>query len=171
MPSGDPLVINDLLRYIAGYSEAPSRTVALEQAIQIGTGFHGKWYRSQKEHWQGYLGYKRALWAAQGKDYGIEKAQSHWSRTHCFPMIFWLAECAGVASRTLAEAEAAARIVAAKIGKDHPSRGKAARGILPWPMVEESILREQPSVVEAEAFAFSNEAFERLASLRPDCRV
>ncbi len=50
MPSGDPLIINDLLRYIANYPEKPSRTVALEQAIQIGTGFHGKWYRSQKEH-------------------------------------------------------------------------------------------------------------------------
>jgi hypothetical protein len=171
MPSKDALVIEALLRYIAGYPGTPPRTVALEQEIRIGTGFHGKWYSSQKEHWLGYAGYKRALWAVQEKNYGLEKAKSHWSRTHCFPMLFWLAECAGVDSDILGRAEVAARRVAAVTGSDHPSHGKAAREALPWSLVEQAILSKVPELDLAKARLESDEAYARLASLRSDCRV
>jgi hypothetical protein len=171
MPSKNALVIENLLRYIAGYPDTPPRTVALEQEIRIGTGFHGKWYRSQKEHWLGYVGYKRALWAAQGKNYNLERAQGHWSRTHCFPMLFWLAECAGVDSIILETAEVAARRVAAVTGSDHPSHGKAAREVLPWLLVQRAILSKEPELELAEAHLASDTAYTRLASLRSDCRV
>ena len=171
MPSKDTLIIETLLQHIAGYPGTPPRTVALEQEIRIGTGFHGKWYRSQKEHWLGYLGYKRALWAAQGKDYDLEKAQSHWSRTHCFPMLFWLAESAGVDSVILERAESAARRVSAIIASDHPSHGKAAREELPWLVVQRAILGKEPELKIAEARSASDVAYTRLASLRADCRV
>ena len=171
MPPKDTLVIEELLRYIAGYPETPPRTIALEQEIRIGTGFHGKWYGSQKEHWLGYVGYKRAKWAAQGKNYDLEKAKSHWSRTHCFPMLFWLAECAGVDSDVLGTAEAAARRVAAVIGSDHPSHGKAAREVLPWSLVEQAILSKEPGLDLATARSASDDAYKQLASLRADCRV
>jgi hypothetical protein len=171
MPSKDTLVIETLLQHIAGYPETPPRTIALEQKIRIGTGFHGKWYGSQKEHWLGYVGYKRALWAAQGKNYDLEKAKSHWSRTHCFPMLFWLAECAGVDSDTLRRAEVAARRVASVIGSDHPSHGKAAREVLPWSLVEQAILSKEPELDLPTARSASDKAYTRLASLRSDCRV
>jgi hypothetical protein len=171
MPSTDTLVIEVLLRYIAGYPATPPRTIALEQEIRIGAGFHGKWYRSQQEHWLGYVGYKRAQWAAQGKNYDLEKAKSHWSRTHCFPMLFWLAECAGVDSDILEMAEVAARSVAAVIGSDHPSHGKAAREALPWSLVEQAILSKEPELDLANARSASDEAYTRLASLRSDCQV
>jgi hypothetical protein len=171
MPSKDTLVIEVLLRYIAGYPETPPRTVTLEQEIRIGTGFHGKWYRSQKEHWLGYVGYKRALWATQGKNYNLEKAKSHWSRTHCFPMLFWLAECAGVGSDDLGRAEVAAQRVASAIASDHPSHGKAAREVLPWSLVEQAILSKEPELDLATARSASDDAYTRLASLRSDCRV
>jgi hypothetical protein len=171
MPPKDALVIETLLRYIASYPATPPRTVALEQEIRIGTGFHGNWYRSQKEHWLGYLGYKRALWVAQGKNYDQEKAKSHWSRTHCFPMLFWLAECAGVDSDILERAEVAARRVAAVIGSDHPSHGKAARDVLPWPLVQQKILSKEPELELADAHLASDAAYTRLATLRSDCRV
>ena len=171
MPSTDTLVIESLLRYIAGYPETPPRTVALEQEIRIGTGFHEKWYRSQKEHWLGYVGYKRAKWAAPGKNYDLEKAKSHWSRTHCFPMLFWLAECAGVDSEILGRAEVTARRVAAVIGSDHPSHGKAAREVLPWSLVQRAILSKEPGLGLSKARSASDAAYTRLASLRSDCRV
>ena len=171
MPPKDTLVIEDLLQYIAGYPETPARTIALEQEIRIGTGFHGKWYSSQQEHWLGYVGYKRALWATQGKNYGLEKAKSHWSRTHCFPMLFWLAECAGVDSDILASAEVAARRAAAVIGSDHPSHGKAAREVLPWSLIQPAILSKEPKLDLAQARPASDTAYTRLASLRSDCRV
>jgi len=171
MPSTDTLVIEVLLRYIAGYPATPPRTIALEQEIRIGTGFHGKWYRSQKEHWLGYVGYKRALWATQGKNYDMEKAKSNWRRTHCFPLLFWLAECAGVDSDLLERAEVAARTVATVIGSDHPSHGKAAREELPWLVVQRAILSKEPELELAEARSASDVAYTRLASLRADCRV
>ena len=171
MPSTDALVIEALLRYIAGYPATPPRTIALEQEIRIGTGFHGKWYRSQKEHWLGYVGYKRAQWAAQGKNYDLEKAKSHWSHTHCFPMLFWLAECAGVDSDILGGAEMAARRVAAVIGSDHPSHGKVAREVLPWSLVQRAILSKEPELELAKARSVSDAAYSRLASLRSDCQV
>ena len=171
MPPKDTLVIEELLRYIAGYPETPPRTIALEQEIKIGTGFHGKWYSSQKEHWLGYVGYKRAQWAAQGKNYNLEKAKSHWGRTHCFPMLFWLAECAGVGFVILGRAEVAARRVAAIIASDHPSHGKAAREELPWLLVQQAILSKEPELELAEARSASDVAYKRLASLRTDCRV
>jgi len=171
MPPKDTLVIEELLRYIAGYPETPPRTIALEQEIKIGTGFHGKWYSSQKEHWLGYVGYKRAQWAAQGKNYNLEKAKSHWSRTHCFPMLFWLAECAGVDSDILERAEVVARRVTAEICSDHPSHGKAAREVLPWSLVEQAILSKAPELDVATARSASDDAYTRLALLRSDCRV
>ena len=169
--STDTLAIGDLLLYVAAYPALPPRTVALEQEIRIGTGFHGKWYGSQREHWLGYVGYKRALWAAQGKNYGLEKAKTHWNRTHCFPMLFWLAECAGVDPDVLELAEAAARRVSVEIGSDHPSHGKAARQVLSWSLVQQAILRKKPTVDWEEARSVSDGAYARLASLRPDCRV
>ena len=169
--STDTLVIGDLLQYLLSYPDAPPRTIALEQEIQIGTGFHGKWYRSQKEHWLGYLGYKRALWAAAQKNYELEKAKSHWNRTHCFPMLFWLAECAGIEPGILEKAEVAAIRAASAISTDHPSHGKAAREVLPWSIVERKILSREPEFDLAEAHSASDAAYMRLASLRPDCRV
>ena len=141
MKSANTLSIQELLQYVADYPTSPPRTVALEQKIQIGTGFHGKWYRSQKEHWLGYLGYKRALWISKGRgDYFLENAKGYWNRTHCFPMLFWLAECAEVEPGILDEAELVAQEVTSKIRADHPSHGKAAREVLPWTLVEQKIM-------------------------------
>ena len=92
-------------------------------------------------------------------------------RTHCFPMLFWLAECAGVDSDVLGTAEAAARRVASVIGSDHPSHGKAAREVLPWSLVEQAILSKEPGLDLATARSTSDDAYKQLASLRADCRV
>lgn len=35
-------------------SELPG-TDALQEQIKIGVGYHNKWYRSQKEHWLGWI--------------------------------------------------------------------------------------------------------------------
>ena len=43
----------ELMCYVVSFEERPHRTTELENEIKIGTGFHNKWYRSQKEHWLG----------------------------------------------------------------------------------------------------------------------
>ena len=170
--SGCTLNIQDLLRYIADYPASPPRTTALEQRIRIGTGFHGKWYRSQQEHWLGYLGYKRALWFSNDRgDYFLEPARGHWNRTHCFPMLFWLAESSGVDSEILGIAELAAVDVANKIRSDHPSHGKAARQVLPWILLEQTLMSKLPKSTAEEANLASETAYTRLAAERPDCRI
>jgi hypothetical protein len=41
--------------YINNLPEYLPRTKEMEAAISVGVGFDGAWYRSQKEHWLGWL--------------------------------------------------------------------------------------------------------------------
>ena len=163
--------VSEVLCRLTACPDAPPRTVALERAIQIGTGFHGKWYRSQREHWLGSLGFRIRQRALSGIDVSKTDAGKQWNRTHCFPMLFWVAECAGIDDSDLARAEAAAFVAAAQIRRDHPSHGKAARAVLPWILVEQR-LRERVQRADAiETDSAVASAYERLAAMRPEFRL
>lgn len=65
-----------LKKFVANYEPFSARTVNLEQRIQIGTGFHGKWYRSQREHWLGWLEFQDRAARLNGKSPDELKAGS-----------------------------------------------------------------------------------------------
>lgn len=92
------------------------------------------WYRSQKQHWLGWLGeydgpgfYGRSRWD--------RPAKFVYNHIQCPPMLLWLAEASGLPRAQLLRAKAAALAVS-----DHNGPSTAAvRALLPWDMVEQSL--------------------------------
>jgi hypothetical protein len=165
----DPLSQLELKKRITLLPAHPPRAVALQERIQIGVGYHNKWYRSQKEHWLGWIVVKE--YKAILKDIPLDTitARMRWSRLNCIPMMFWLAEVAGVDDDTLTEAEEAAILAAQEIPQDCPLHGKIMRQVLPWKMIEKRMI-QLPSASSEEAASAGNLAFEHLASIKPKRR-
>lgn len=162
--------ITELVRYAAAYPEAPPRTTALEQRIKIGTGFHGKWYRSQKEHALAWLVFQECQARTKGRDPEQVSAKEMWNRLHCAPSLIWYAEASGISPDTLDEAEIAAERAAAKIGNDHPSHGKLVRRVLPWTRIEIAVPNGPTPLSAEEARAEATAAFNRLSTMRSEFR-
>ncbi|MCP4185676.1 MAG: hypothetical protein GY761_20625 [Hyphomicrobiales bacterium] len=164
------LNLTNLTRYAATYPAILPRTSSLEHRIKIGTGYHGKWYRSQREHMLGWFVFQICRARMAGDDPLELLASAMWNRLKCSPSMFWLAEAAGVSSELLDKAEDAA-IRAAKINpKDGDPHGKFMREILPWPIVEEAILSGSKASWEDFAKEQANNAFDRLAEKRSQYR-
>ncbi len=161
---------NELLCHVAAYEANPPRTVELEQEIEIGSGFHGKWYRSQREHWLGWLSLK--IRDSSMVNPGAEvPARLVWNRLKCSPMMFWLAETAGADSETLIRAADAAGQAAKINPKDGNPHGKIMRQVLPWSLVE-GLLRSGPPLASEEvAKQAGDEALDRLLKLRPEFKT
>ncbi|MGJ5620048.1 hypothetical protein [Sulfitobacter sp. MF3-043] len=70
-------------------------TLAMEKAISVGVGFDGAWYRSQKEHWLGWLAEYNGAGAYGRSDQTPRNAQYAYNHFQCAPMLFWLAEALG----------------------------------------------------------------------------
>lgn len=160
----------DLKRYFAAYPAQPPRTTALEQKIKIGTGFHNKWYRSQREHWLGWLVAKDCEARAKGLDPAQINAKVRWQHLLCSPAMYWVGECAGVSEERLTQAEAMATEAADIKNKDGHPHGTMMRKALPWETVQSAILSgpgmASPEDAERDALA----AFDRLCEKRGEFR-
>lgn len=162
--------ITQLKTYMAAYPETPPRTTALEQRIQIGTGFHNKWYRSQKEHMLGWTVVQEGQARRKGLDPSTVDARGMWNRLKCSPLMFWLAECAGVAGSVLDQAEETASAAARINPNDGNPHGRMMREVLPWDVVARAILSGPPAVSQSEGAAAARRAFDRLANKRATYR-
>jgi hypothetical protein len=80
--------------------KAPTR--AMEEAIGVGAGFDGAWYRSQKEHWLGWLSEYNGPGAYGRSEKQKRTAEYAYNHIQCAPMLFWLAEALGVQEHCLA---------------------------------------------------------------------
>ncbi len=157
----------ELRRLVVGFPEVPKRTVSLEQKIQIGTGFHNKWYGSQREHWLGWLSLKARENELDGKSY---QPPNIWSGLKCSPMMFWLAEVAGADREVLDQLEAVS-VTAAKIRpKDGNPHGVEFRKILPWGNIEGLLVGNEPKNTAAEARQSGDDALRKLIGHLPAYR-
>ncbi|MEO1538083.1 MAG: hypothetical protein AAFR73_10160 [Pseudomonadota bacterium] len=157
----------ELRRLVAGFPEEPKRTVALEQKIQIGTGFHNKWYGSQREHWLGWLSLKARENELDGKSFQPPKI---WSGLKCSPMMFWLAEVTGANGEVLSQLEAVS-VTAAKVRpNDGSPHGVEFRKILPWKGVEFLLSKREPQKTAVEARQIGDEALSKLIMHLPAYR-
>lgn len=156
--------ITQLKAYMTAYPEAPQRTTALEQHISIGTGFHGKWYRSQREHMLGWMVVQECQARKNGADPAAVDSRGMWGRLKCSPAMFWLAECAEVQDELLMRAEERAAAAARIKAKDGDPHGKMMREVLPWSVMREAILSGPAPASTEEAQDAALEAFDRLTA-------
>jgi hypothetical protein len=159
--------IYKLRRLVAGFPEKPKRTVALEQKIQIGAGFHNKWYSSQKEHWLGWLSLKARENEMDGKSFQPPRI---WSGLKCSPMLFWLAEVGRADGETLDQLEAVS-IAAAQIRpNDVNPHGVEFRKILSWNGVVALLETSEPQKTMADALQIGDYALRKLIAHLPTYR-
>jgi len=118
----------------------------LEEILQIGAGFGNPWYRSQKEHWLGWLGDYSNPGAYKRARPGPTDAKTIYGRINCAPMLFWLCESARSDPALLNDAFEA--VVARKTERVATQCG-ALRRIIPWADVE-TRLRSLPKLTEQQ---------------------
>ena len=156
------LNLTQLEAHMAAYPDTPPRTTALEQGIRIGTGFHRKWYRSQRDHMLGWIVVQECQARAKGRDPAEVDAMGMWSRLKCSPSMFWLAECAGVHVDLLDRAEDAAVVAATIRPMDGDPHGRMMRETIPWEVVRGAILAGPKPAQTDQAAEDARESFERL---------
>ena len=92
----------------------------------------GVWYKSQKEHWLGWLSEYDGPGAYGRKTHRGRSANFIFNHIVCPPMLLWLAEAVGVAKTTLRKAKRAALSGPPQLG----SHCAALRRIISWEEVE-----------------------------------
>ncbi len=122
----------DLLRRIEHLPRDTKRHKAMEQALQIGAGFGRAWYGSQKEHWQRWLAEYSGPGAYGRSARGERPARYVYNHIRCAPMLFWLAEAAGVAGDRL---ERGYRAVLKEKTSNGGTQCAALRRVIPWEAV------------------------------------
>jgi len=120
-----------LRAHICPLPEFGVRTEALEHAIGVGVGFDGSWYRSQKEHWLGWLSEYGGP-GAYGRDAAQRDGEYIYNHIQCAPMLFWLSQALGTPHEQLDRAFAAVLQAASK----GAPQCAALRKILSWTEVE-----------------------------------
>ena len=158
----------ELKCYFAAYGDRPPRTTALEQQIQICTGFHSKWYRSQRERWLGWLTAKDCEARLRGEQPSDIDAAVRWKYLLSRPLMFWVAESAGMATSVLDATEDAAVGATAINSKSGHPHGMMMREVLPWCEVEHAILTGPEPIPQAAAERIALPAFDRLCAKKSE---
>jgi hypothetical protein len=127
-----------LRRKIKGFEATPPITHSFERGLtkQGSWSTDGVWYRSQKEHWLGWLSEYDGPGAYGRKTSVLRSAEFAYNHVVCPPMVLWLGEASGVKTSLITQAKKEA------LGASRKLQGKCAaiRGIVPWSEIEESLL-------------------------------
>jgi len=95
----------------------------------------GVWYRSQKEHWLGWLSEYDGPGAYGRKTQRGRSARFVYNHINCPPMLLWLAEATGVPRATVLAAKRSALLTCRTRG----AHCAQIRKVIPWPTVEAHI--------------------------------
>jgi len=100
----------------------------------------GVWYKTQKEHWRGWLKYYTG--GAYGRKPGMNR-DTRYAYNHIVEpkMLLWLIPAAGVSPAIVRAAQAAA----AKAPNTMMSQSAALRRVVPWEIVEAVLWRPKMS--------------------------
>jgi hypothetical protein len=110
-------------------------TASYEQAL-IARGIWDKrrvWYRSQKEHWIGWLSQYDGPGAYNRKTWKGRSAEFTYNHVRCPPMLLWLAEATGVPKKDVLAAKRSALKASQNLG----GQSAALRRAIPWAIVEQ----------------------------------
>lgn len=148
----NPIVLR---AHIGPLPEYLPRTKAMESQLQVDVGFDDAWYRSQKEHWLGWLGEYAGPGAYGRKPDPTRDSAYVYNHIQCAPMLFWLSEAIGASDMTLERAFGAVTQADTK----GASQCAALRKILPWHDVARALAsynysRLQRPRIQISAFGF-----------------
>lgn len=133
---------HQLRNHIRALPEHQPRTIALEAATQIGTGHDNAWYRSQQEHWLGWLREYGGPGAYGRSDVTSQKDAAYvYNHIQCAPMLFWLAEALDMPETDLQRASHSILAAPAK----GASQCKALRQIFPWAAIAAQLATKHPA--------------------------
>jgi hypothetical protein len=94
----------------------------------------GKWYKTQKEHWLGWLGdYHRPGYYGR-QDSTPRNAKYAYNHIVCVDMLLYLAKASRISPSRLAKARAAERAAPSLQAKSG-----AVRKVIPWEVIEEAL--------------------------------
>jgi len=120
---------SDLRRLILKLPKEGRYTAKLEKAIGLKNQ-----YRSQKDHWLGWVGEYDGP-GAYGRGNWNRDAEYIYNHIQCAPMLLWLGEALGVSELALQKAYRAA--IAA--GKNYARQSAALRKEIPWIVIAAAI--------------------------------
>src|SRR5665213_1631268 len=130
--SGSIMVMSprQLRRKILELKAQPPITQAFERALarQSTWSEKGVWYKSQKEHWLGWLSEYDGPGFYGRKTKRRRSAEFAYNHIVCPPMVLWLGEAAGVARSLVMKAKRIALVAPLSL----PSKSSAIRSIVPW---------------------------------------
>lgn len=117
----------------------PPLTDSFERALrECGTwGRKPVWYRSQKEHWLGWLSEYDGAGYYGRKGRGLS-AQFSYNHIMCPPMLLWIVEASGVAKKKVLAAKQCALSVRPALA----SQCAAIRKTVPWTEIEMRLKRK-----------------------------
>jgi len=156
-----------LRQKIKRFEAAPPITLSFERALtKQGTrSADGVWYTSQKEHWLGWLSEYDGPGAYGRKTSVVRSAEFAFKHVVCPPMVLWLGEASGVNTSLMMQAKKAA------LGASRKLQGKCAaiRNIVPWSMIEESLLNSATTGSSIRAYFIKElqRAVRRLPATAP----
>jgi hypothetical protein len=155
-----------LRRKIKEFEATPPVTLSFERALtKQGTwSAEGVWYRSQKEHWQGWLSEYDGPGAYGRKTSVIRSAEFAYNHIVCPPMVLWLGEASGVEMSLIVQAKKAALAASRKL----PGKCAAIRKIVPWSEIESSLNSAATnSLMRAYSIRELLQAVQRLPATAP----
>lgn len=119
-----------LMRKIARLPPVLPVTARFERALtkQGSWSREGVWYRSQKQHWTGWLSEYQSPGAYGRKGGDNRDAEFTYNHIVCPPMLLWLAEASGVPQDVLSRAVRDALAASPSL----PSKCAAVRRNVPW---------------------------------------
>jgi hypothetical protein len=129
-----------LARKIKNFRAKPSLTTEFERELvarRMRT-LAKPWYKSQKEHWLGWLSEYDGP-GAYGRKNANRSAGFVYNHINCSPMVLWLGEASGVQKEQVREAKVAALLAPDNMG----SQCSAIRKIIPWSLIEASLQKDK----------------------------
>lgn len=145
--SVDPMYAKALRRRIKRLEASTPLHKALERELREGVGFNNAWYRSQKEHWLGWLAEYDGAGAYGRKVHKGKDARFIYNHIQCAPMLFWLAEAVGVDGSRLNETYT--RVIEAP--SKNASQCGALRKVISWDDIAPKLPELGPTLIERVA--------------------
>jgi hypothetical protein len=118
------------------------RTIQFERALaKRGIwSTDGVWYKSQQQHWLGWLGEYNGP-GYYGRKNSHRSAEFAYNHIVCPPMVLWLGEATGIPKATVAKAMRAGLAA----GRSLASQSAAIRQVIPWDAIQNQLEKHKGS--------------------------